>query len=229
VATAGSRSGQFAGTIDAQDSSGYTYSITYGFSLGTPTTDISNDAPGYESLIVPATATLTETNTTPGRNAPLYRGFVFGALWPDSSAVNSIYGYTNGGLAECVDATLKTPAGSYCYVSFVTDNTDAQNGPTETELSPGESVDLPINQMGGDTTSSDRLTTASIFEGLPEAKVPSIEALLNSPTVYTLANNNSQLQGSSGEGGANGCAFGEAYHLIGSNDDVLASSAPIRC
>lgn len=106
----------FSGMANLTDTQGYTLTLAFSGSLGTPTTDIADDPPGYEAINAAAdSVSVTITNTTPGRTLPDgdfndLDGIEIGGFWPMSSAL------CQSPTLNAAVATFPEVAGQLCYV-----------------------------------------------------------------------------------------------------------------
>ncbi|MCU1471740.1 MAG: hypothetical protein JWQ39_2889 [Glaciihabitans sp.] len=115
--------GNFSGSSSVVDSAGYSFNVSYQLQFGKPYTDAADAPPGKVDAFLPYQASVTLTNTTPGKNFH----------WP-TDGMYTIQAEFAPNSIECADEQI-------CSLP-VADAFGAGNMPAT--LSPGESIDLAI-------------------------------------------------------------------------------------
>jgi hypothetical protein len=157
--------GGFSGQASLTDTQGYTLTLDFSGSLEAPYTSITNDPPGQEDINASMNlASVTLTNTTPGRNLPDdfdedLGGIQIGGFWPSKSPLCA------ASALDPIYVTFPTAlGGSMCYIEVAM---FADPG----GLGQGQSVDLSLQQgtTAGLTFSDEPETQQSAFESAIES------------------------------------------------------------
>jgi hypothetical protein len=129
------------GTAKLTDDEGYTTTVDYKLSLGTPTTDVAKDPPGSGEILIPIRGgNVTMLNTTTGHDGPNddYQVGIFGLY----QAARPICQYGSG--APVIGAfQLSAPtSGSYCIVWMAWNESVSDSG-----VPGGQSTNAPLKQV----------------------------------------------------------------------------------
>ena len=158
-----------------KDDQGYTFDVSYLYRQHVPTKDISAEAPGFNSIRIPISASWTITNTTAGRDITFKS--VSGLVAPLSDPTLTLVGLWPSTSDVCTYAaqpTSTTKTGGTCSVVLISthlpDTLSASQTVTPTAYAGYRDADAGVRQV-------------------PDAKYNAVLAELDSPASFSIRYN----------------------------------------